>query len=156
MKLLIIRPLTAGDDRFLIKILKYCFHVIRCIVRAFTVWKKNEITDYSLKLCSCLRVYAGSEGQDQPEDPRSLIRAFARSLITKSFDSTECINGEQRPGWYLTRAHDDLNLRILRMFEDTLSLDATHLLLVLLVVVFWSNIQATEGEQIPLYENTPI
>ena len=34
------------------------------------------------------------------------------------------MNGEQRPGWYFERAQDDLNLRILSMFEGTFSLDA--------------------------------
>ena len=31
------------------------------------------------------------------------------------------INEEQRPGWYFAHEQDDLNLRILRMFEDTVS-----------------------------------
>ena len=36
------------------------------------------------------------------------------------------MNGEQRPGWYFARAQDDLNVRILRMLEDTFSLDAAQ------------------------------
>ena len=34
------------------------------------------------------------------------------------------MNGEQRPRWYFAHSKDDLNLRILRMFEGTFSLDA--------------------------------
>ena len=36
------------------------------------------------------------------------------------------INGEQWPGWHFVYAQDDLNLRILRMFEGTFSLDAAN------------------------------
>ena len=39
--------------------------------------------------------------------------------------NTECMNEEQRPGWYFTHAQDDLNLLILRMFEGTFSLGET-------------------------------
>ena len=44
---------------------------------------------------TCLRAYAESGGPDQPAHPRSLIRAFTVRL--ESLDSTECMNGEQRP-----------------------------------------------------------
>ena len=40
-------------------------------------------------------------------------------LLTESLDTTECMNGEQRPGWYFAHVQDDLNLHILRMFEGT-------------------------------------
>ena len=40
--------------------------------------------------------------------------------LTESFDTTE----EQRPG-YFGHAQDDLNLRIVRMFEGTFSFDST-------------------------------
>ena len=36
-------------------------------------------------------------------------------------DITECMTGEQMPGWYIAHAQDNLNLRILRMFEGTFS-----------------------------------
>ena len=42
--------------------------------------------------------------------------------LTESLDTTGCMNGEQRPGYYLVHAQNDLNLR---MFEG-FSLDATH------------------------------
>ena len=35
--------------------------------------------------------------------------------------------GEQRPEWYFTHVHGDLNLRILRVFEVTFSLDMAQL-----------------------------
>ena len=38
--------------------------------------------------------------------------------LTESLDTTECMNGEQRHGWYFAHAQDDLKLRILCMFED--------------------------------------
>ena len=37
------------------------------------------------------------------------------------------MNAEQKPGWYFAHAQDDLNLRILRIFEVSFSLDAAHL-----------------------------
>ena len=38
------------------------------------------------------------------------------------------MTGEQRTPRYFSHAQEDLNLRILRMFEGTFSLDAVHLL----------------------------
>ena len=38
--------------------------------------------------------------------------------LTESLDITECINGEQKAGWYFAHVQDDLNLHIMRMFED--------------------------------------
>ena len=42
-------------------------------------------------------------------------------------DTTECMNGEQRPGWYFAHVQDDLNLHILRMFEGTFWLNDAHM-----------------------------
>ena len=41
--------------------------------------------------------------------------------------NTECIWEEKRSGWYFAIAQDDLNMRILRTFEGTFSLDAAHI-----------------------------
>ena len=43
-------------------------------------------------------------------------------LLTESLDTTECMNGEQRPGCYFVLTQDDLNLHILCMIEGTFSL----------------------------------
>ena len=51
--------------------------------------------------------------------------------LTESLDTTECMNGEESPRWYFGHAQDDLNLYSLRMFKDTLSLDAAHMVVVL-------------------------
>ena len=40
----------------------------------------------------CLRAYADSEGLDQPVHPG------LQCLLTESLDTTECMNGAQRPG----------------------------------------------------------
>ena len=45
--------------------------------------------------------------------------------LTESLDTTECMNGEQRPG-YFTHVQDDLNLRILHMSKSTFTLDAAN------------------------------
>ena len=45
---------------------------------------------------TCLRLYAESEGPDQPAHPRSLIRAFA--VRKQKHWIPECFNGEQMPG----------------------------------------------------------
>ena len=42
-------------------------------------------------------------------------------------DTTEYMNGEQRPRRYFAHAQDDLNLHILFMFKGTFLLDAAHL-----------------------------
>ena len=42
--------------------------------------------------------------------------------LPKSFDAIECINGEERPGWNLTHAQNDVNLCLKALF----SLDAAH------------------------------
>ena len=46
--------------------------------------------------------------------------------LTESSDTTECTNGEQKPGGYFVLSQDDLNLRILHVFEGIFSLDAAH------------------------------
>ena len=56
--------------------------------------------------------YADSVGPDQ---------------LTESFATSECLNGEQIPGRYFTHAQYDPNLRTLRMFEGTFSLDVVHI-----------------------------
>ena len=49
--------------------------------------------------------------------------------VTDSLDTTECMNGEQRPGWDFARhVQDDLTLQILRMFEGTFSLDMARII----------------------------
>ena len=45
-----------------------------------------------------------------------------------SLDTTECMNGEQRPGWYFAHAQEDFKPRTLRMFETTFSLDAAFII----------------------------
>ena len=52
--------------------------------------------------------------------------------LTESLDTTECLNGEQRPGRYFAHAQDDLNLRTLQMFEGTFSFDVAHMLWLLI------------------------
>ena len=47
--------------------------------------------------------------------------------LAESLDTTECMNGEQRPRRYLAYAQDDLNLCILCLFERVFSLDAAQL-----------------------------
>ena len=64
---------------------------------------------------------------------RALIRAFKSVqsdqgllyLLTNSPNTTECMNGEQRPGWYFVNVQDDLNLCILHMLEGTFLLART-------------------------------
>ena len=43
--------------------------------------------------------------------------------LTESLDITECMNGDQMPGWGLGQAQDNVHPHILRMLEGTLSLD---------------------------------
>ena len=40
----------------------------------------------------------------------------------------ECMNGESRPRWYFAHVQDDLNLRILRMFEGIFELEAAQMI----------------------------
>ena len=47
--------------------------------------------------------------------------------LTIPLDTTECMKGEQRPGWYFEHAQDNLNLCILRMLEGTFLLDDVHM-----------------------------
>ena len=61
---------------------------------------------------------------DQPGHPHS-DQGIRCLLIESSPDTTECINGEQRPGYH-AHVQDDLNLYFLRMLEGTFSLDAAH------------------------------
>ena len=71
----------------------------------------------------CANVSSGICGQGRP----SSACASAQSdqglpcPLTESLDTVECINGEQMTELYFAHAHDDLNLRILHMFEGTFS-----------------------------------
>ena len=52
-----------------------------------------------------------SSGICGKESPRSTCKSEQSDLhcpLTESFDTTDCMNGEQRPGWYFAHAHDDL------------------------------------------------
>ena len=44
--------------------------------------------------------------------PRSACRTmqFDQVPLTESLDTTECMNGEQMPGWYFVQMQDNLNL----------------------------------------------
>ena len=65
--------------------------------------------------------YANTESPDQSAHPRCLIMAFTVRPISEAFDITECMNGDQMPGYYFAHAQDDLNPHILRMLEGTFS-----------------------------------
>ena len=67
--------------------------------------------------------YADSEGLDQPANPQS--DQGVPCPLTESLDTTECMNGEQRPGRYIEHAQDDLNLHNTYVREGTFSFDAT-------------------------------
>ena len=73
----------------------------------------------------CFRAYADSEGPDQPAHSQSDLGLHCQ--LTLLLATTECKNGEKRSG-YFAHAHDDLNLCFLRMFEDTFSLGAAHII----------------------------
>ena len=47
--------------------------------------------------------------------------------LTELLDTTECMDREQRPGWYFAHAQDAVSLRILHMFDGTFSLNAAHI-----------------------------
>ena len=49
-------------------------------------------------------------------------------------DTMECINGEQRPGWDLAHAQDDMNLHILRMLKGSFSLGEAQLAIPVIIL----------------------
>ena len=54
-----------------------------------------------------------------------------RSPLTESIDT---VRGEQRSGWDTEHAHDDLNLRILRMLEDLyMNLNGAWLIMIIIL-----------------------
>ena len=86
-------------------------HIYPGCVRAIKIWTE-----------SCKNVSYGICGQRRPRSAQS--DQGLHCPLTESLNTTKCMNGKQRPGWYFAHAQDDLNLRILRMFEGTFSLDA--------------------------------
>ena len=48
--------------------------------------------------------------------------------LTESLDTTERMNGEQRPEGCFAHSQNDLNLRFLRMLDGLFSLDAAHII----------------------------
>ena len=99
-----------------------------------TVWFVSTLIIYMMVInwpCQAktsLRAYEDSEDPDKSAHPLS-DQGLPSSLI-ESLHSTKCMNGERRPVWYLAHAQDDPNLRILRMFEGTFSLEASYIMLV--------------------------
>ena len=47
--------------------------------------------------------------------------------LTESLDITELMNGGQRSRWYFVHVQDDLNLHVMRMFQNTFLFDMAHL-----------------------------
>ena len=67
-----------------------------------------------------LRAYADS---DDPDHERIVQSDQGRHYPrTESLATTDCMNGEQKPVWYIANTQDGLNLRIVRMFESTFRL----------------------------------
>ena len=64
--------------------------VITCSVLLMGRWELRG----SRNAKTSLRVYAGSEGPDQPAHRPCIIRAFAVHII-ELLDTIECFNGEQ-------------------------------------------------------------
>ena len=50
---------------------------------------------------------------------KAQIRLGLHCPLTDPLDTTECIIRDQRPGCYFAHAQDDLNRRILHIFEDS-------------------------------------
>ena len=78
---------------------------------------------------SCENVPSGICGRRRPRSDCASAQSdqCLHSPLTKLFDTTKCMGGEQRPGGYSAYALDDLNLRISRMFEDTFTHGAVHI-----------------------------
>ena len=90
------------------------------------IWGSVQILSYIMVqninwVSSCGNVSSGICGQRRPRS----VCASAQSdqglhcPFPESLDTMECINGEQKPRWNLTHAHD-LNPHILRMLEGIL------------------------------------
>ena len=58
--------------------------------------------------------------------PVFVMEQGLHSSLTESLDTTEYMNGEQRPDGTMCMHMDDLNLCIFHMFEGTFSLDMAH------------------------------
>ena len=88
--------------------------------------RKKPIPSY-VGPCHAKNVSSGKCGQQRPRSDCASAQSDLglRCPLTEPLDTTECMNGEKRPGWYFAHAQYELNLRILRMFENTFSLDAT-------------------------------
>ena len=69
-----------------------------CILHKFRMvcWQWNQIGPHHAKMC--LRAYADSESPDQPAHFQS--DQDHHCPLTESLDTSECMNVEQRPGWF--------------------------------------------------------
>ena len=99
----------------------------------------------SLKGLTVLNVWSGRNGNSLRSSKRHSLSYYTRAApcenghprclnqglhypLTESLDTTECINGEQRPGWYFAHVQDDLNVGILRIFEGLVSLEVLYIM----------------------------
>ena len=92
----------------------------------------NHYIDRTIILAAlCENLSSGICGQRKPRSDCASTQSDLglRCPLTESLDTLECINGEQRSGCDFAHARDDMILRIVRIFEDTLkfSLCAAHL-----------------------------
>ena len=65
------------------------------------------------KICValCVNVFAGICGQQRPRSDCASAQSDLGLYcpLTESLDTTECMNGQQRPGWCFAHAQDDFN-----------------------------------------------
>ena len=89
---------------------------------------KTHVKDHlgrkvSLDLWRQRRPWSDCASAQSDQGLRCPLTFCTPSYALRTSDTTECMSGEQMPGWYFAHAPDDLILRILRMLEDTFLLD---------------------------------
>ena len=77
----------------------------------------------------CQNVPSGRCGQQRPRSACASAQSDQglQFPLTESLDTTECMNEFIGSRSYVAHAEDDLNLRILLVFEGTISLGAAHI-----------------------------
>ena len=102
------------------------------LIRVFPGHIYHKVHSFILQLIlatPCENVLSGICGQWRPRSAWAFVQSDQglQCPLTESLDTTEHMNREQRPRWYLAHVQDDLNLCILRMFKGTFSLDMAHI-----------------------------
>ena len=96
----------------------FCFLFLLVSGKGCNLWLWHSL-DFSLTFFFFFFFSSSIWGQQRSRSACTFMQSdqCLHCPLTESLDSTECVNGEQRPRWYFAQTQDDLNLLILHIWR---------------------------------------